>query len=33
MSFSRADVPIIPVLFVKSGGVIVTGTGWVVTLR
>ncbi len=35
MPFTRADAPIIPVLFVKSGGVIVsvTGTGWVVTLR
>jgi len=33
--FTRADAPILPVLFVKSGGVIVsvTGTGWVVTLR
>ncbi len=33
--FVRADAPIIPVLFVKSGGVIVsvTGSGWVITLR
>jgi hypothetical protein len=35
MPFTRADAPILPVLFVKSGGVIVsvTGSGWVVTLR
>jgi len=35
MPFTRADASIIPVLFVKSGGVIVsvTGSGWVVTLR
>ncbi len=33
--FVRADAPILPVLFVKSGGVIVsvTGSGWVITLR
>ncbi len=33
--FVLADAPVLPVLFVKSGGVIVsvTGTGWVITLR
>ncbi len=33
--FVRADAPVIPVLFVKTGGVIVsvTGSGWVITLR
>ncbi|MCC6894039.1 MAG: hypothetical protein IT321_14545 [Anaerolineae bacterium] len=33
--FVSADAPVLPVLFVKSGGVIVsvTGSGWVVTLR
>jgi serine/threonine protein kinase len=33
--FVRADAPVLPVLFVRSGGVIVsvTGSGWVLTLR
>ncbi len=33
--FVSADAPVLPVLFVKSGGVIVsvTGSGWVITLR